>query len=92
MMPPNATSQPMTKLRKAQSDYHKSQPEIPAGLVPLNEWAKAHGITANCAAKWVWMGRLQVYKVPGYGRRSFIKPADGEKVLRPIASVPPLAR
>lgn len=92
MTPPDPTLPPMTKLRKDPKDYHKSRPEIPTGLVPLNEWAESKGITPNCAAKWVWMGRLQVYRVPGYGRRSFIKPADGEKALKPAAIVPALAR
>ena len=92
MSPPDHTCDDMTKIHKTRNDYHKSQPEIPAGLVPLNDWAAKHGITPNCASKWVWIGKLQVYKVPGYGRRSFIKPADGEKALKPFPSVPPLAR
>lgn len=61
----------------------RSAPKIPEGLVPLDEWAESKGLTAVCVRKWVWAGRLTAYRVPGYGNRAFLKPAEAERLLRP---------
>ena len=73
-------------------DYHRSNPQIPEGLEPLEAWAARKGLTTVCVKKWGWAGKLLTYRVPGYGLRSFVKTTDADKVLRPQQSVPDLAR
>lgn len=93
LLTPDATSSDiMPKLTKSRKDYHTSNPQIPGGLVLLKEWAIKHGITPVCAQKWVWAGKLKAYRVPGYGLRNFVKPDDAARCLKPIASVPTIAR
>ena len=91
-MSPLDTPSPTMKLKKNKNEYHKSAPEIPGGLVLLSEWAKSKGISPNCAQKWVWAGKLPVFRVPGYGLRCFIKPSDGEKAMKPVPAVPRIAQ
>jgi hypothetical protein len=81
-----------TKKTKPVADYHKSAPVVPEGLVCLRDWAKTKGLTEVCCHKWVWAGKLQVYRIPGHGRLSFAKIKDLDAILKPQASLPNIAR
>lgn len=87
-MPPSSEAKPA----KTGDDYHRSRPPVPTGLVLLATWAKSKGLTAVCVRKWAWAGKLNTYRVPGYGLRSFVKPAEADKLTTVQQTVPDLAR
>jgi hypothetical protein len=81
----------MPKL-KTSDTYHRSKPDVPEGLMLLEAWAKSKGLTPVCVRKWGWAGKLAVYRVPGYGLRSFVKVTEADKLIKPQQAVPDLAR
>ena len=62
-----------------------SSPEVPDGLIGLSEWAESKNLTHVCAHRWVQGGKLLSYRVPGYGRKSFVVSRDADKLLTPVA-------
>jgi hypothetical protein len=78
--------------KPATSGYHRSRPSIPEGLVPLNDWAVEHGLTPICVRKWVWAGRLESFRIPGYNTKTFVRKADADRLLKPQKVEPTIAR
>lgn len=82
----------MTQKKRTRDEYHQSAPPIPEGLVPMKSWAEKNNITPICVQRWIYAGRLAAYRIPGYGNKNFIKPAEAAACLKPQRLGPSLAR
>lgn len=77
---------------KTKPEYHRSTPNVPEGLQRLDLWANEKGLTPVCVRKWGWAGKLSIYRVPGYGLRSFVKISEANKLIVARQDVPNLAK
>lgn len=80
------------KPARTRDDYHTSKPPIPDNLVPMIEWADKNKITRICVQRWIYAGKLNAYRIPGYGTKNFIKPTEAAACLKPRQLGPSLAR
>lgn len=58
---------------------------IPEGLAPIDQLAVKYGLCPVTIRRWGQAGKLEMFKVPGYGLKRFVRASDLAALMKPVS-------